>query len=83
MLGISIVHLSAPPLCAPLVVPLPSPSISGAVKIQRRPVWTSPQAEVLKDRYFDWLLEHGQEEKAGEIRERDQRFMARRGFALP
>jgi intraflagellar transport protein 172 len=34
-----------------------------------------PEADTLKERYFEWLLEHGQEEKAGEIREREQRYL--------
>eukprot|EP00668_Euglena_longa_P000083 GGOE01000099.1.p1 GENE.GGOE01000099.1~~GGOE01000099.1.p1 ORF type:complete len:1743 (+),score=650.33 GGOE01000099.1:779-5230(+) len=33
-----------------------------------------PEADELKERYFNWLIEQGQEEKAGELRERDQRY---------
>jgi intraflagellar transport protein 172 len=33
-----------------------------------------PQADSLKDKYFEWLVEQGQEEKAGEMREREQRY---------
>lgn len=40
------------------------------------------QAEVLKERYFDWLLEQGQEEKAGELREREQRYVDAIGLYL-
>mmetsp|Transcript_137045 Transcript_137045/g.238278 ORF Transcript_137045/g.238278 Transcript_137045/m.238278 type:complete len:1651 (-) Transcript_137045:230-5182(-) len=34
-----------------------------------------PEADSLKDKYFEWLIDQGMEEKAGEMREKDHRYV--------
>ena len=59
-------------LCSP--VPLVPTNAPQAVWPGLRPFAHCVQADSLKDKYFEWLVEQGQEEKAGEMREREQRY---------